>query len=118
MIIVCFVLQPHLHRDSPVSSNEEVSRSSWNNGRRPRTPPGDPPGPTGPRTPPMPATRGIPRTPEGPSPTGPRTPDGSGMRGARTPETPFDDRYVKPRDVKRPSTPPEPYPEVSKDIIH
>ena len=66
----------------------------------------------------MPATRGIPRTPEGPSPTGPRTPDGSGMRGARTPETPFDDRYVKPRDVKRPSTPPEPYPEVSYDIIH
>ena len=61
----------------------------------------------------MPATRGAPRTPEGPSPTGPRTPDGSGMRGARTPETPFDDRYVKPRDVKRPSTPPEPYPEVS-----
>ena len=84
-------------RDSPVSSNEEVSRGSWNNGRRPRTPPGDPPPPAppgpGPRTPPM--------------SMGPRTPEG---RGARTPETPIEDRY-KSRDVKRPSTPPEPYPE-------
>ena len=91
---------------SPISSNEN-SRGSWNNGRRPRSPPEPhiPPPVTGPRTPPMPM-RGA-RTPEGP---GPRTPEG---KGARTPETPPEDnnRSFKPRDVKRPSTPPEPYPE-------
>ena len=52
---------------------------------------------------------------QGTPPTGPRTPEGTGTRGDRTPETPIEDHYVKPRDVlKRPSTPPEPYPEVRR----
>jgi hypothetical protein len=108
---------------SPITSNEDVSRSSWNNGPKPTT---------GPRTPPI-AMRGA-RTPEGPgprtppsggprTPSGPRTPEG---RGARTPDTPTEDDHLPMRNsslqssrnynmniraVKRPSTPPEPYPE-------
>ena len=38
---------------SPISSNEN-SRGSWNNGRRPRSPPEPPLPVAGPRTPPMP----------------------------------------------------------------
>ena len=90
------------YENSPLTPEHiEEAQQHTGNGRQrlPRSPPIAPPPSGGPRTPPMPRT-------------GPRTPEGH--KGARTPETPVEDeppRYASKRDhVKRPSTPPEPYP--------